>query len=153
MCCCKYLHNQTSCPLRQASSDGERARLNCGGLWGRGEHPSPYKCCLPAASALRNSLQGTWHEPIELVQAEYTLVCIEYMWSTCYFDPALRQWWYILHAIIQLNLKSYITFSNNNDTATKNSKGNKWNDDICQFSSPWFRQIHHKDFCLSHLYV
>lgn len=39
-CWCKYLHNQ-ACPFSQTLSDGVG-----GGLWGRGETPSPHKCCI-----------------------------------------------------------------------------------------------------------
>lgn len=135
MCCCKYLDNQTSCPSRQASSDGERARL-MRRFVGEGRASIPIQM-LPTCGFRSQELTACAHDwakgsyisricPYIHICAAYAILILQYYSAVLYYY------------VTPLISNSYISYSNNNETATKNSNGNKWNDHICQFSLPWF---------------
>ena len=98
MCCCKYLDNQTSCPSRQAPVRRRGSPSDADVCGGRGEHPSPYKCCQPY---LRLPLSGTdcnvhRTEPMDLIDAEYALIThAEYVQHMLFWSWTMRSSSYV----------------------------------------------------------
>lgn len=113
MCCCKYLDNQTSCPSRQAPVRRRGSPSDADVCGGRGEHPSPYKCCLPY---LRLPLSGTdcnvhRTEPMDLIYAEYALIThAEYVQHMLF-------WSWTMQSISYFKNLTHITLKNSNLTS------------------------------------
>lgn len=119
-CCCKYLHNHTSCPPRQASSDRPRARLTRSFV-GEGKSIQRHT----NAAYLRLPLSGTdgvSSESICLMQAKKKndIMYVQFMCNTCHLVPAALKYFSVSVVppgpVFKIAFIPYHTFESNNSS-------------------------------------
>lgn len=124
MCCCKYPHKQTSCPSRQALSDGERVRL-MRRFVGEGRASIPTQM-LPTCGFRSQELTACAHGSVNI--SYVSRICSHRVCGA--LSILILQYYNVIvyYKVIPLIFKTY---SDNNGTETKNYKGDNWNYPIC----------------------